>query len=87
MLATIETKRCYDCGELKPIEAFAFHSKSKGTRQSRCRMCHAKYRRGHYTRNRDTYIKREVARIKRNREQNRALIREYPSCAPVRRLR
>ena len=73
----IETKRCYDCGLVKPVAAFAFHNKAKGTRQGRCRVCHARYRREHYVRNRDTYIRREVGRIKRNREQNRVLVREY----------
>ena len=31
------TKRCYDCGLVKPIDEFAFHNKAKGTRQARCR--------------------------------------------------
>ncbi len=71
------TKWCYDCRRFKPIDAFAFHNKSTGTRQGRCRACHAKYRREHYIRNRDTYIRQEVGRIKRYREENRPLIREY----------
>ena len=71
------TKRCYDCGLVKPIDEFAFHNKAKGTRQARCRQCHATYRREHYVRNRETYIGQEVARIRRYREENRPLIREY----------
>jgi len=81
-MALIETKRCYDCGLVKPIEAFAFANKARGTRQARCRSCHATYRRQHYVRNRDVYIRREVGRIKRNREQNRSLIREYLRAHP-----
>ena len=71
------TKWCYDCRRFKPIDAFAFHNKSRGTRQGRCRSCHAKYRREHYVRNRETYIRQEVARIRRYRDENRPLIREY----------
>lgn len=80
--STLTTKWCYDCRRLKPLEAFAFHNKTKGTRQARCRACHAKYRREHYTRNRDTYLRREVARINRYRIENRPLIREYLRAHP-----
>jgi hypothetical protein len=76
------TKWCYDCKRFKPVEAFAVHNKSKGTRQGRCRVCHAKYRREHYVGNRETYIRQEVARIKRYREENRPLIREYLRAHP-----
>jgi hypothetical protein len=76
------TKWCYDCRRFKPVEAFAFQDKSKGTRQGRCRACHAKYRREHYVRNRATYIRQEVARVKRYSEENRPLIREYLRAHP-----
>jgi hypothetical protein len=75
-------KWCYDCRRFKPIDAFAFADKAKGTRQGRCRECHATYRRQHYIRNRDTYIKQEVARIRRYRDENRPLIREYLRAHP-----
>jgi hypothetical protein len=75
-------RRCYDCGETKPIEAFAFANKAKGTRQGRCRSCHAAYRRRHYLRNRATYIRQEVARIRRYRQENRPLLREYLRAHP-----
>jgi hypothetical protein len=80
--STPATKWCYDCRRFKPIEAFAFHNRSKGTRQGRCRVCHAKYRRQHYIRNRPTYIRQEIARIKRYRTENRPLIREYLRAHP-----
>lgn len=80
--APATTKWCYDCRRFKPVEAFAFHNKSEGTRQGRCRVCHAKYRREHYVRNRGTYIRQEVARIKRYRTENRPLIREYLRAHP-----
>lgn len=76
------TKWCYDCGSFKPLEAFAFHNKAKGTLQARCRACHAKYRREHYVRNRETYIAQEVARIDQYRIENRPRIREYLRAHP-----
>jgi hypothetical protein len=78
----LQTKRCYDCGLIKPISDFAFHDEAKGTRQGRCRACHARYRREHYITNRETYIRQEVARIKRYRTENRPLIREYLRAHP-----
>ena len=71
------TRRCYDCGLVKPLREFAFHNIARATRQGRCRPCHAAYRRAHYLRNRATYIRREVARIRGYREENRRRIREY----------
>jgi len=76
------TRRCYDCGLAKPIAAFAFANKAKGSRQGRCRACHARYRRGHYLRNRATYIRQEVVRIAGYRLANRALLREYLRAHP-----
>ena len=72
-----EIRRCYDCGLVKPIAEFAFANKAKGTRQSRCRACHARYRRGHYLRNRATYIRQEITRTNGYRLKNRALLGEY----------
>ncbi len=71
------TRRCSRCGSIKPIDAFAFSDMMSRTRQSYCRPCHAAYRRAHYERNRAGYISREVARIRRYREENRPKIREY----------
>jgi hypothetical protein len=68
---------CYICGETKPDPDFAFANMAKGTRQRHCRKCHAAYRRAHYLANRDDYIRREVARINRNRLENRALMLAY----------
>jgi hypothetical protein len=80
--ATPATKWCYDCKRFKPVEAFAFANKARGTRQGRCRNCHPRYRRAHYIQNRDVYIRQEVARIRRYRDQNRPLISEYLRVRP-----
>jgi hypothetical protein len=68
---------CYMCGETKPEAEFAFADMAKGTRQRHCRKCQAAYRRAHYVANRHEYIRREVARIKRYRLENRPLMLAY----------
>ncbi|HKY49665.1 MAG TPA: hypothetical protein VJP45_00260, partial [Candidatus Limnocylindria bacterium] len=68
---------CYMCGETKPEADFAFADIARGIRQRHCRTCHAAYRRAHYLANRETYIKREAARIKHFRIENRALMIAY----------
>jgi len=65
------------CGETKPEAEFAFADLAKGTRQRHCRRCQAAYRRAHYLANRDEYIRREAARIKRYRLENRPLMFAY----------
>ena len=65
------------CRQEKLEADFAFRTIATGVRQDHCRACHAAYRRQHYLRNRDIYIKREVARMKGYREQNRVLLLEY----------
>lgn len=47
---------CSHCKETKPVSEFSFRNKKKGTRQNRCKSCHAVYRRQHYLKNRDKYI-------------------------------
>src|SRR5207237_8039805 len=70
-------RRCIWCGVEKPVGEFAFRNETLGTRQSHCRSCHAAYRRAHYVRNRSAYITREVDRIRRRRNENRRLLRDY----------
>jgi hypothetical protein len=49
-------RRCYRCGELKPVEAFAWRRREKGQRDSLCRPCRSAYGREHYQANRQRYI-------------------------------
>ena len=70
-------RECIWCGLSKPLRAFAFQNKALGTRQYHCRSCHAAYRRAHYLRNRAAYITREVDRIRKRRNENRRLLRDY----------
>jgi hypothetical protein len=58
-------RRCGRCGVEKPLAEFAWHRRSKGTRQHHCRECQAAYRRAHYLANREKYI--EKARRNKDR--------------------
>lgn len=70
-------KRCWMCGEVKPIEAFAYRSIATGRRQDHCRECHAKARRAHYEANREEYIERETRRGLEKSLTNRLRLVEY----------
>lgn len=67
------------CHQERPEADFAFRTIVTGVRQDHCRACHAAYRRQHYLDNRETYIKREVARINGYRLANRLQLFEYLS--------
>ena len=49
-------RRCGRCGQLKPVEEFAWRRKKLGQRHNYCRPCHAAYHRQHYLANRQRYI-------------------------------
>lgn len=44
----METKTCSKCNCVLSIDQFAWKSKSKGTRQSRCKQCYSAYNRAYY---------------------------------------
>lgn len=77
-----EFRRCHDCGGVKPISEFAFANKAKGTRQGRCRKCHAAYPARSLPPESRHLHPAEVARIKRYRGGNRRLLREYLRAHP-----
>ena len=70
-------RRCCMCKLFKPESDFAFRSLKTGERQSSCRECHAAYRRAHSLRTKETYVRREVARMRGYRIENHARILEY----------
>ncbi len=70
-------RRCNMCKLFKPEEEFALRSLKTGKRQDHCRTCHAAYRRAHYLRTKETYVRREVARMRGYRIENQARILEY----------
>jgi hypothetical protein len=57
-------RRCGRCGELKPLDDFAWRRKEKGQRHNYCRPCHAAYHREHYLANKDRYVAQATARKK-----------------------
>jgi hypothetical protein len=65
-------KRCGRCGQLKPVDDFAWRRKEKGQRHNYCRPCHADYHRAHYLTNRTRYIaqaatQKQALRLERTR--------------------
>jgi hypothetical protein len=60
-------RKCYRCGELKPVDDFAWRRKAEGQRDTFCRSCRAAYGKEHYAANRAAYI--EQARIQKERLQ------------------
>jgi hypothetical protein len=69
------TRQCSRCGEVKPVEDFAWRRKEKGQRDSFCRPCRSAYGKEHYETNRQRYIE-QAAVVKRARmvERTRYLI-------------
>jgi hypothetical protein len=49
-------RRCGRCGEVQPLEAFAWRRKAKGQRHNMCRPCHSQYHHEHYSANKARYI-------------------------------
>jgi hypothetical protein len=69
------TRKCSRCGEVKPVDDFAWRRKEKGQRDSFCRPCRSAYGKEHYEANRQRYIE-QAAVLKRVRmlERTRYLI-------------
>lgn len=71
------TKHCGDCGVAKPLHEFAFADRLQGTRQFRCRSCHAAARRRHYLENKPAYIAWATRQMRRKRDEQCALLHAY----------
>ena len=56
MLEKTDERRCWDCKEIKEIEAFSLHP-TRG-RHSECKECHSRYSREHYQKNKQKYKER-----------------------------
>jgi hypothetical protein len=69
--------RCGRCGELKPVEEFAWRRKEKGQRHNYCRPCHADYHREHYLANRERYIAQAAAQKQALRLERTRYLIEY----------
>jgi hypothetical protein len=65
-------RKCGRCGELKPLDEFAWRRKRKIQRDSFCRPCRSAYGRKHYLANRQRYID-QAAVVKRKQLRERTL--------------
>jgi hypothetical protein len=72
-----EMRKCGRCGELKPIDEFAWHRKAKRQRQHYCRLCQSEYGKKHYAENRQRYIDLEANRKRARAEQRMGYLLEY----------
>jgi predicted RNA-binding protein YlxR (DUF448 family) len=70
-------RRCGRCGEMKPLDDFAWRRKAKGQRHNMCRPCHAEYHRGHYLANKQRYIDQAAAQKRRARLARTLFLVEY----------
>lgn len=61
-LGTTPLRRCGRCGEVRPLDDFAWRRISKGQRDNYCRTCRAAYKQEHYAKNRKRYIQNAAAR-------------------------
>lgn len=52
----METKLCAKCGTVKPISEFGLNKSKKDGLQSHCKECVKKYKKQHYTENRQYYL-------------------------------
>lgn len=71
------SKWCSRCARFKALHDFAFHDRTTGQRQHRCRSCQAELRREHYLRNREHYIAWAIRQARRRRDEHVALVHEY----------
>lgn len=53
-------RRCCKCGEIKPLSLFPKGSRKDGT-HSYCKDCYNKFKRNHYSENREAEVKRAMA--------------------------
>lgn len=75
-------RRCNRCGEVKPLQAFAWHRKSLGQRQHHCRECMCAYGREHYRANREKYIAAEARRKRARLEERMGYLVDYLGSHP-----
>jgi hypothetical protein len=72
----LETKECYRCKEIKPIEFFNKNKNSKDGHCSWCKVCINKYKKERYIKNRDEIKAQNAEYRKEHREQYLELFRK-----------
>ena len=78
----MEERRCSRCEQTKPIDQFNWKNKSKGRRQTTCRICQSAYTKEHYRKNKQPYKDRALAQKATALEWKREYIaaRECADC-------
>jgi hypothetical protein len=75
-------RRCGRCGELKPVEEFAWRRKAKGQRHYYCRPCHSEYHHEHYLANKERYIAQAAEHKAQIRRERTELLIDYLQTHP-----
>ena len=65
------------CGELKPIDDFAWRRRARGQRDNFCRPCRSAYGKEHYAANRQRYVDQARVRKRALARERTALLIEY----------
>ncbi len=77
MDAPVGQKFCTSCKTVKEVSEFTFKYLAKRVLHNYCRVCHAKWNRGHYERNKATYIANAQRNSARYRAENVRRIADY----------
>jgi hypothetical protein len=80
--ASPANRRCGRCGELKPLEDFAWRRKDRGQRDNMCRPCRAEYHRAHYLANKQRYIEQAATQQRKLRLKRTLYLIEYLKAHP-----
>lgn len=69
-------KRCFTCGETKPVENFSWRDKNRSVRLGRCKPCMCLYHQNHYrtSEKRRIHNKRQLVKT---RQRNTRYVQEY----------
>lgn len=75
-------RQCSRCSELRALYEFRCRDLRSGAKGYYCRRCRAEYRRGHYLRNKDDYIRRAIKEVRLLRQdvllQLHSYLRSHP---------
>lgn len=69
----MNSKKCSHCKRVKLLIKFNVKNKEKGWYNSYCKLCHSKYRKKHYQKNRDKYLEK----AKKWNGHQTIILREY----------
>ena len=77
-----EMRHCCRCGEMKPVDAFAWRRRRKLQRDTYCRPCRSAYGKEHYEANKQRYIANAAAVTKKLRQRRTEWLIEYFAANP-----